>query len=168
MSTIAQHAQEVEVCPNCGDLVALLDDETGWCNSCAGVALPISCLTCGASLAVAGKFCSKCKYVYWLTQNADAIERVMASGAGGAVINASKAKKLVRDMNRPICLSCDQPIKGGQRDRHFFCTKTPHCIKAHNAYHYHRRVQNRSHVESLQRAITASQILKLTNEALNG
>jgi ribosomal protein L34E len=96
--------------------------------------------------------------------NADEIERYMVVFC----VTATIAKRQVRDNNRPLCHSCGNPIKGGTKGRHFFCKKTAHCVKAHNSYNFHRRIQNRSHEESIQRAVVASQILKLTNEALGG
>lgn len=148
---------EYEFCTECGNFVESLNEWTGWCYSCSvknGEIAP-SCPKCNES-NLDGKLCSKCKYVLWLERNANAIEEIIAI----QYTSVRVAKKVVSNSNRPICLSCGQPIKGGQKGRHYFCRKRPECIKAHNAYSYHTR--NKPHEEAIALAITASLIYKLT------
>lgn len=144
-----------EVCSNCGEFVSSLNDKTGWCDSCSGVT---KCVTCGCPTD--SKRCGRCKYLYWLEQNADEIERVMATFG----VKASKAKKVVIARNRPICLCCHKPIHRGMKNRDLFCSTKPECIKASTAYNYHKNIQHRSHAESLIRALTAGEIERLTNQ----
>lgn len=141
---------EEEICPNCGDL-ALLDEVTGWCPRCAnGGTNPLSCLRCGTKLNdVLYKFCSSCRYMRWLEQNADEIERTMAA----VVVSAGKAKELVRADNRPKCLCCDRPIKGGQRGKNYFCSRTKACRTGQNSYHYYR---NRGDRKALEKALVSA------------
>ena len=155
MASIASH--ELEFCTECGEFVERLDEYSGWCDSCSvkSGAIAPSCPSCKEPTA-AGKLCSRCKYNSWLLPNADAIEVVMAT----EIVSARVAKRIVQASNRPICNSCRQPIKGGQKGRHFFCTKNPECIKAHYAYAYHIRIK--PHNEALSLAVTASVIYKLT------
>lgn len=157
MGTPESQLDESEFCTECGNFVVELNEATGWCFDCSkelGYIVP-SCPHCGEE-SINGKLCSRCKYVRWLERNADAIESVMAIQC----VTASAAKRIVRESNRPICNSCGNPIKGGQKDKHYFCRKNPECVKAHTAYSYH--IRNKPHDEALQLAITASLIYKLT------
>lgn len=157
MGVTEPHQDDLEFCTECCDFVESLNEHTGWCNSCSerlGYVAP-SCPSCG-NPTISGKLCSHCKYVKWLDQNADAIERVMATEG----IRIRAAIRIVRVSNRPICQSCGQPIKGGQRGRHHFCTKNPECVKGHNVFEYHLRTKSRE--EALELAITAARIFKLT------
>jgi len=152
-----QYNEDIEVCPNCGDLVDVLNDTTGWCDSCSGVTPSNSCIRCGQEIG-SGIRCSRCKYLFWLDCNADQIERLMATDG----IKASKAKRLVIEQNRPKCLSCGEPIHRGMKDRDLFCNTKPECRRAGNAYDYHKNRQRRPHNESVQRALVAAEIVRLT------
>jgi hypothetical protein len=107
-----------EFCPNCGTWVKELNDETGWCQTCHPV-----------SVAAA-----KAKTERWLAANADAIEEYEAQGH-----SFTRAKQLVRNDNRPNCLSCGKPIKGGRSGkvgsyRALVCTTTVQCRKTQRRY----------------------------------
>src|SRR5439155_17234264 len=93
----------------------------------------------------------------WLERNADTIDRVMVTKR----VKASMAKRIVLQSNRPICLVCRNPIKGGQKGQHFFCRTNESCKKASNVYRYHR-TKNKSHNESVKKAIEAAYIIKIT------
>lgn len=159
--------QPDEYCSECCNFVAVLNPSTGWCDECTRkngyeYLITLSCPNCGRENSD-GKICSRCKYELWLGRNADSIELVMAV----KVISYRAAERVVLIKNRPICQSCGKPIKGGQKGRHFFCTKNPECVKGHNTYEYHLRTKPQS--EALTLAITAARIFKLTMdiEALN-
>lgn len=144
-----------EFCPSCGKF-ATLDDVTGWCFPCSGRASPQYCERCGKETE--GKLCDSCKYMRWLERNADKIEAVMVS----LQVSAGKAKKIVRSENRPICLCCGNPIKGGQSGKNYFCRKTKACRKGHNSYHYYR---TRGFSDALQRGMVAAQKERLIHAA---
>lgn len=134
-------------------------EETGWCYPCSGVAPPVYCEGCGNELQPNDHtYCSRCKYLRWLERNADEIERVMAI----AGVSSGKAKQLVRSSNRPKCLCCGNPIKGGQKGKNFFCRKTKACRTGHNSYHYHRTKGDK---DALQRAVIAATKERLINAA---
>lgn len=160
---IALHNND-ELCPNCGEFVPYLHEETGFCYSCSGIEPARRCLVCNDILGdnSDSNECSRCKYIGWLERNADTIERVMATNR----VKASKAKRLVLQSNRPICLICKNPIKGGQLGKHFFCRTTALCRRGSNVYRYHR-TKNRPHEEAVKKAIEAAYILKLTG-GING
>ena len=145
---------EEEYCPSCGQFVDSLNDNTGWCNLCSGVT---PCLRCNKPLvdrAVSDneKLCNSCKYIVWLETNADAIDRTMAEYC----VSAAQAKRIVLQQNRPICLSCHNPIKGGTKGRHIFCTKTAECRKAQNAYRYYYNYKRLPQDEAIQKALYAA------------
>lgn len=157
MDIATQLSDNEEFCTECGEFVSELNTVTGWCDPCSvksGWVTP-SCPGCGRESSN-GQFCSRCYYIKWLERNADAIETVMAV----RVVSVRVAKKIVEADNRPICQSCHDPINRGQKGRHFFCTKKPECVKAHNAYSYH--IRHKPHREALELAVTASLIYKLT------
>jgi hypothetical protein len=129
----------VECCPNCGEFVDALNDETGWCDSCSGV-VPAQ----------------PSWYVLWLERNADEIERVMVIHC----CSAGKAKQIVAVTNRPMCLCCKNPIKRGNTSRDLFCSATPECKRAQSTFRrLHRRLPRDLAIEG---ALVAAQILRLT------
>lgn len=161
---------EQELCPECGEFFDSLNEETGWCNSCSGVT---PCQGCNEPLderAITANehLCNKCKYINWLEANADQIDRVMVTQQ----VTASIAKKIVIADNRPICVSCGNPIKGGSKassnkPQSLFCTKTAKCRKAQNAYRYYYNFKRLTHEEALQRALVSATTFSLI-EGLSG
>lgn len=152
-----------EFCSECGNFVESLDSYSGWCNDCTvknGYVIALSCPLCNRP-STDGKICSRCKYESWLERNANGIELIMAV----EMVSVRIAKHKVSAQNRPLCQSCHKPIKGGQKGRHFFCTKNPECVKGHTTYEYHSR--NKPQREALELAITASLIYKLTANIYN-
>jgi len=143
-----------ELCPSCGKW-ALMHEVTGWCFECSGIAPPCYCERCGKRTI--NRYCNSCRYMLWLERNADEIERVMCSVG----ISAGRAKLIVRAENRPKCLCCRRPIKGGERGKNYFCRKTPACKTGHNSYHYHRTTRRRSRDEALRLALIAAVEAKL-------
>lgn len=162
IAVVAAHAlpNEQEFCTECGYFVNELNDETGWCNDCSKelgyVVAPSVCPRCGEPSLRGLSTCGRCKYSTWLERNADEIERVMAT----QVVTVRVAKRVVQQQNRPICNSCQQPIKGGQKGRHYFCRVKPECIRGSNVYE--RNLKTKPQAEALELAITASLIFKLT------
>lgn len=144
---IPQYSEEL--CPSCGDFVEKLNDETGWCDPCSGITPSTHCRRCNQPLGANNGLCNQCKYILWLEKNADAIERVMVQYC----VSSAQAKKIVLEQNRPLCLCCLNPIKGGTKGRHFFCTKTAKCRKAQNAYRYYKFRKGWSHEDALERAL---------------
>lgn len=162
MGTFPPNEQELEFCSECGNFVDVLHDGTGWCYECSrklGYLTP-SCPSCEKETSD-GKLCSRCKYESWLERNADSIELIMVVQD----VTVRTAKRLVAAQNRPICQSCHEPIKGGQKGRHFFCKRNPECAKGHRVYEYHLRTKPQS--EALALAVTASMIYKLTANISN-
>jgi hypothetical protein len=94
----------------------------------------------------------------WLERNANKIEQIMATFE----LSAGKAKRAVRANNRPICLCCGNPIKGGQRGKHYFCRKTKACRTGHNSYHYYK---TRGYKDALERAMVAATKERLIHAA---
>lgn len=157
MDTVIAEILHSEVCPSCGEFVDSLYEVTGWCDSCSGVA---PCPRCGNKQEIAkgaNKTCGSCKYDKWLEANADELERLLCKG-----LSKRQAIFNIRDRNRPICQSCGNPIKGGTKGRHFFCKKTPACLRANNSYHHYRHYRKFSHEVSLAKAKTAAEIVRLT------
>src|SRR6266403_2302825 len=111
---IAINNSDDEFCPNCGEFVPYLHEETGFCYSCSGIEPTRRCLGCN-SIIEEGSECNRCKYRKWLERNADNIERIMVTNG----VKASIAKRIVLANNRPVCLVCRNPIKGGQVGKHF-------------------------------------------------
>lgn len=152
---------ELEFCIECSNLVEELNEFTGWCNECTKLVMP-TCPNCGRP-SIGNKLCSHCKYILWLTKYADDIERAMATQGIG--FSVRKARRIIAEATRPKCYSCGNPIKGGSPGKHFFCTKNPECVKAHNVYEYQHRTK--PHGEALILAVTASTIYKLTANISN-
>ena len=150
-----------EICPSCGDL-AILVDVTGWCSECSGITPPTTCGRCGGFVEEnsRSKLCNSCRYMSWLERNADQIELVMTCVG----VSVSKAKAIVRKNNRPICHCCGNPIKGGQKDRNYFCSKTRACKTGQYSYH-HYRARGFKDVNALQRAMLAAHKERLIAEA---
>jgi hypothetical protein len=121
---------DLDFCPNCGHHANLVE-ETGWCPQCTVHHYPdLKLCTCGAFFkrnAQADK-CWPCRKEEWLEKHADEVEEYLLAG-----FSLESAKKKVADDIRPICHSCEEPIKGGGRDV-LFCNKKPECIKASNSY----------------------------------
>jgi len=131
-----------EVCPECGDIVASLEDITGWCYTCAGVQEPAATRDSW--------------YIKWLTINADEIERTMVT----LNVRCSVAKRIVAKNNRPICRCCNKPISRGN-PRSVFCTTTPKCRVA-------QKVFDRSHHLPRDEAILKALEEALISELLYG
>jgi hypothetical protein len=150
LQNLQQEFDETDICPNCGKWEVLVE-VTGWCASCSRGVLPPSCSRCGKPCEEENRsLCYSCKYMVWLETNADRIELTMME----LLVDASTAKKLVRESNRPICLCCDEPIKGGKSGKNFFCKKTKPCKTGHNSYHYYK---TRGYPDALNRALLAAQ-----------
>src|SRR5215467_7640516 len=160
MATAESLSYEDELCPNCGEFVPYLHEDTGFCYPCSGIEPTRRCSSCNTILPddYENNRCNRCRYIDWLQRNADAIERTMSVNG----VSASRAKRMVLASNRPICHSCQQPIKGGTFGKHFFCRTTQKCKKASNIYRYNRS-KNKSHTESMRKALDAVVIMELLN-----
>lgn len=157
-----QYSDE-ELCPSCGEFVDRLNDDTGWCDLCSGITPSTHCKRCNQPLGANNGLCNECKYIVWLEQNADAIDRTMANYC----VSAAQAKKIVLAENRPVCLCCNNPIKGGTKNRHFFCTKTAKCRKAQNAYRYYRYTKNLPQQEAVKKALYNAAVFTLIDGISN-
>lgn len=159
MSSVETQSQdEIDFCPSCGK-EDVIHEVTGWCYPCSGVAPPLYCEQCNRPIKENnGKLCDSCKYMRWLERNANKIEQIMATFE----LSAGKAKRAVRANNRPICLCCGNPIKGGQRGKNYFCTKTKACKTGRNSYHYYTF---RGYKDALERAMVAATRERLIHEA---
>lgn len=161
-----------EYCPSCGEFVAQLVDETGWCFECSGIEYGFDslkandCARCGSELNdhTTGRYCVRCKRIIWLEKNSDAVEIVMIERQ----LTFFQAKDVVKALNRPICRVCENPIKGGQKGIHFFCTKTPACRRAHNAYRRNVYVKSQPRDVALREATITGKIELITGIYENG
>jgi hypothetical protein len=161
---IAINNSDDELCPNCGEFVPYLYEDTGFCYPCSGIEPTRRCSICNDILPDEHEHqeCNRCRLETWLNKNANKIERIMVQEN----ISAWKARWVVVESNRPFCLSCGNRIKGGQLGRHFFCRTNRVCKKASNVYQYHRE-KNKSHEDAVKKAIEAAYIIKLTG-GING
>src|SRR5881296_50154 len=116
---------EDEFCSSCGEWKPLIED-TGFCLTCSREYIPRLCVCSVCSNTFTSRdeqqryICPRCNREQWLEQNADKIELYMRIG-----LTYRMAHLKVLSDNLPICNSCGNKIKGGQRGRHFFCLKTP-------------------------------------------
>ena len=92
-----------------------------------------NCHRCSLVNTWENKYCSKCRYEFWLANNADSIERYMAAG-----YSFDDAKTLVRRDNdtKLNCLSCGEEMKPATNGQSFFCSKTVRCKTAHRRLKY--------------------------------
>lgn len=127
-----------ELCPNCGEFTNWLNPASGWCATCS----PSTCQSCGRYSSTS--LCSTCKRDQWSINNADAIERYLATG-----LTIAKAKQAVADENRPNCLCCGEPINHGNPSRHRFCSRTQLCRTSARRYKYYTRDKRMNPQESL-------------------
>lgn len=119
-----------EPCPSCGEWAILVED-TGWCANCTQAANPeIKICPCGAVFKANAQHdkCWACRKEDWLNENADRIESYLASG-----VSLTAALKQVADDNRPDCMKCGEPIRGGRNDARFHRNK-PECRRAYWSY----------------------------------
>lgn len=130
---------ELEFCPSCADF-KVISERTGFCSDCDGKS--DRCENCGGPSDAHGKnrpnagyhkYCSKCRYEFWLTKFADDIERYMAIGKSFV-----DAKLLVRRDNdhKLNCLSCGEEMKPASNGQSFFCGRTIRCKTAHRRLKY--------------------------------
>ena len=117
-----------DICPNCGQNKQL-SPSTGWCLSCtkqAGL-----CIDCGTEIPENHQrtLCWDCKEERWLKKYGDIIEYLMLSG-----MSFNKAREMVADAIRPLCVVCQGPIKGGTPGESLFCSTTLRCKRARNKY----------------------------------
>jgi len=133
LSACLDYTLEEDVCPSCGDLSKLVES-SGWCVACTksnGL-----CIDCGIEVPPQSqrKLCWSCKEERWLKKYGDVIEFLMLSG-----MSFNKARVMVADAVRPLCVVCGGPIKGGTPGESLFCSITLKCKQARNKY---RRLLN--------------------------
>ena len=119
-----------ELCPQCGNFVDELDDETGWCFECSGTS-EARCLACSRPFIKDQshrKLCPACREERWLQRHADELEMYLSYGA-----RISFARRQIYYENRPICIACSNPIKGAA-DGAIFCTRTIECRRWRRRY----------------------------------
>lgn len=115
MATTPQPDQEF--CPDCGDFVDALNEQTGFCFSCTPSAQSLIVPT---------------RLEKWLTKNAELIECTMRD----YTITAKQAILYVSTEHRARCVICNRIIRHGTYGRHFICNTTPECKKARRRYKY--------------------------------
>jgi predicted RNA-binding Zn-ribbon protein involved in translation (DUF1610 family) len=160
MSVAATVSFSNEFCPNCGT-EAPLNGVSGFCIPCTKERYPRKavCESCGR-VEERGQFrkiCQYCQKEEWLKKNADRLEVLMSIG-----LTLSMAVGLVSKQNLPICLSCGYKIRGGTKDRHFFCRKTRRCKSAAIKFKHLKERKNLSKEEAL------SETLKWIDKERNG
>ena len=119
-----------EFCVSCGNFVDELDETTGFCLECIG-SVKTRCLGCSQLFArdqPHRRLCPKCREERWLERNADRLEDYLEFGA-----TIQFAKRSVYGENRPVCLSCNEPIKGAKNGANF-CTRTTDCRRWQRRY----------------------------------
>ena len=131
---VTQGSRSVEVCPNCGNLVELLLDDTGWCPTCTLLPLHAGgaslCAHCGAVHKETGRLCGRCKRENWNKKHSSVIKVYMDKG-----YTYREARALASEVSRPLCVICGQRIKGGN-ERSMFCSATTECRRARRRYLY--------------------------------
>jgi len=131
-------AIESDYCPNCGNFVDELDDASGWCFECAGTG-EIRCIACNGKFhkdQPHRKLCPGCRDERWLGRHANELEDYLSFGA-----RLGFAKREVYKRNRPVCISCGDPIKGAA-DGATFCKRTIECRRWRRRY---RTLRERYH-----------------------
>lgn len=144
---------DIAICPSCGHLADLSND-TGWCDECSGTTrYSLVCVRCQNEFqSVKQDFiCQSCKTEQW----ANEIEELICKG-----VSYSRAKSLVAQSNRAICLSCNSRIPRGTKGRHLFCSK-PKCKSASRRVKHLRLDKGLTHSEAL------SQVLAELKDAKN-
>jgi hypothetical protein len=134
LSACLDYTDEEEICPSCGNLTVLVES-SGWCADCTkhqGI-----CIDCGNEIPPAHQriLCWDCKEERWLKKYGDVIEYLMLTG-----MSFGKARTMVADAIRPLCVVCGGPIKGGTPGESLFCSSNLRCKTARNKY---RRLQNK-------------------------
>lgn len=112
-----------ELCPNCGNFVDSLNENTGFCGSCSGV---------GDSSGFPTPTNKAERLELWLCQNADIIESLMLEER----LTAKDAIKKVAQDSVPRCQCCGNEMPHTTAGRHIFCTKNDNCNKARRYYKY--------------------------------
>jgi len=112
------------LCPNCGEFVDHLDEQTGFCDTCTGVG---SVNTKGPTPTDKAS-----KLESWLRENADTIESMMLADN----VTAKFAIREILQSERPTCRTCGDSMPHTTNGRHIFCTKKPECRRARRYYRY--------------------------------
>jgi len=126
----SQRAIENEFCPSCGSFVDRIVAETGWCVVCSGdtQAVCIGCNDLFVKDQPHRKLCPWCREERWLLRHADEIERYLADG-----FSIHYARREIYESNRPVCISCGNPIKGATNGA-MFCKQTIECRRWRRRY----------------------------------
>jgi hypothetical protein len=125
---------DYEYCPNCGNYSKLVES-SGFCHACTkehSIANGNNlCTDCGTEIPESHqrKLCWDCKEERWLKKYGDVIEYLMITG-----MSFNKARGMVADAIRPLCVVCAGPIKGGTPGESLFCSATLACKRARNKY----------------------------------
>lgn len=148
----AEATRHEEFCPRCGEFTDQLDDETGFCISCVDGEARHNCLACGTRFRADQthrKLCPSCRDERWLSRHADEIEIYLSYGA-----RIEFAKRQVYLENRPVCIVCNEPIKGAAGGAHF-CTRTMECRRWRRRY---RTLRERYHDQKKALAEVSAEI----------
>jgi len=124
-----RHEQR-DYCPSCGNFVDDIDADTGWCLECSGGS-QARCIGCGNLFtkdAPHRKLCPWCREERWLLRHANEIEDYMLAGA-----TFKFAKREVYYNNRPVCISCNEPIPLATNGANF-CTRYIMCRRWRRRY----------------------------------
>lgn len=150
LSDPVRSADNIEICPSCGELVDELDEHTGWCPECSGVT-KVACLSCGEGFekdAAHRKLCPKCRDERWLARNANALEVLLQHG-----YTIANARQQVYEHNRPRCLSCGAVLVGARNGAQF-CTKTAECRSWRRRYRtLKEQYQRRGSINATKQAL---------------
>jgi hypothetical protein len=152
MSSQATYAGQ-DLCPCCGEF-AELDEQTGWCLPCSGE-LAVGCMNCGKFFEKDlphRKLCPSCRNERWLERNADLMDDLIARHG----LTPRRAQLEIYRFNRPLCLSCNQPIRGGRAGDTFFCTTSVACKKWQRRYRTLREAYQRKHVLDVKKQALAA------------
>jgi hypothetical protein len=115
-----------ELCPNCGNFVAELNEITGFCSNCNTAAVGTSSKKSPHS--------SPNRLELWLRDNAARIEGAMIDYN----LKAKYAIKIVIAQEAVVCSICGDVINHATPGRHFLCDKKPQCKRARRYYKYLR------------------------------
>lgn len=118
-----QPLTEENFCTNCGEWFpdSEYDYEAGWCVRCVSPPSTSVCSSCGGSIPQEYRrtICNACVQENWLTRHADEIEYMIVVKG----YSYSRARLVLAELIRPICVFCANPIRYGTPGESLACSE---------------------------------------------